>query len=1144
MRSTFAASRSAALAAVSSMVLSLSFVLGCGSNRPADLGDQTGSAAKFSGPQPCAPEGETRSCHIPLGKNNGVVSCFQGTQTCTGGFWSQCAGEGSITAQAFSGSASGGGIRADSLTTAVNCQNDPCDPSCQTYNETPDAGILPDGGSTVIAITGGSLANSNVPGGFQNKGNDPNGSCSTCAPGSTSQTCQEACQFDMTCNTNGTNGCQAFGPGQSGACTGIDITVPVTCENGSNVEVSVCNRGTQSSPPGVLCYVYPGNSPQYPDNNPGSGTLVMTTQTTIAPGACETQSVPDSMFPAGGTESLMCNPPNTTTTTTTLGPNFPGVTASQGSWVNPDNTFAADGVDSTLPLTATTQANTFSTSSQNNTWSNVSNAMGTSADGAYATAAVSSPSGLTTVTKLPAANTVQSGTWLTASNAYSSSDSGASATTALALPSTVTLPAATGLAATTTTGNSCTTGGTCAWTSLTSAQLAPDGVFAMTTLNKGDDAVAFLGGYAFTGANAVPANAVITQVTATVTWKQSAVSTRYTGGLAIYAGNGTSLVGSECTNNGLSTAATTMPCTVTTAQLQAAGFSVSDLTSANLIRIHGNHANSGSSTSYAVEVDAVTVQVQYQVPTTSSILYTGFGLNVANSIPAAATINSLSVAVKLSGNPSNTSASVSFQAYKNAYSTAIGAVATTTTNPATSLTVYTNNPSVIGLTPADLTDANFGVLVSASAATAAWTLSVDYIQVTVTYSLTSGSNQTITLSGFGFDSTVPVGANIESVTTEIRWNTDVTGANETLGVQAYAGGTALGTELTTPAAGPPTTATTVSYSVTSGVTASQLYDANSFRVKLRATSTGGSNFNAYVDYVKVTVVWSTMLSSTMSLGHFTLNIPSDATITGLTLSAKWSVSASNTTAQLGIQAFGMNPIGTVATTPSGSSPPTTDTVFTTSPSVAGLTFADFGNPTFTVAVTASRASGSTPITAKVDYVTATVTYTETTNSQIPECNYNNDWSVSKQNPALACQNVTTGGYAPTAYTQTYTSTCPAGTHTQWAFFSYNATTPSNASGSSDVKFQVQTAPALADGGAGTPTSWVTVANTPAAGDPASCPMSGPSPCPKNLYTDLGGAPGATNEDLTLQVTLTPSPDGQVAPTLNSWQITYSCPPTE
>jgi hypothetical protein len=283
----------------------------------------------------------------------------------------------------------------------------------------------------------------------------------------------------------------------------------------------------------------------------------------------------------------------------------------------------------------------------------------------------------------------------------------------------------------------------------------------------------------------------------------------------------------------------------------------------------------------------------------------------------------------------------------------------------------------------------------------------------------------------------------------------------------------------------------------------------------------------------------------MTSGHFNFaSIPSTATITGLTLETKWSVSAANPTAQLGIQAFtGTTAIGAPATTPSGSSPPVTATVFTTSPSVAGLTPADFANGAFTVNVTGSRASGSAPITASVDYVSATVTYTTTTNTQIPECDYNNDWSVAKQNPALACTDVTVGGYAPRTYTQTYASSCPAGTHTQWAFLTYDTTTPSNTSGSSDVKFRIQTAPLLLDGGVGAPTSWVTVADTPAGGDPAACPMSGPSPCPKDLYAALG-KPGATNGDLTLQVTLTPSPDGLVEPTLNSWQITYSCPASE
>jgi len=877
----------------------------------------------------------------------------------------------------------------------------------------------------------------------------------------------------------------------------------------------------------------------------------MTTQTTIAPGACESQALSSSLFPSGDTESLMCNPPDTTTASSTAGPNYPGVTVSQGYWVNPGNTFAADGVDSTLPLTATTQADTFSSSSQN-TWTNIANAMGTAADNVYATASVTAPSGLTTVTKLPTSNTVQSGTWSSASNAYSSTDSGASATAALAVPSTVTLPSSGSVGATTTTANSCDGSATsaCIWTSGTysdarNAEGSADGVFASAALSKGDDAVAFLGGYGFTGANAVPSNAVVTQVTATVTWEQSTASSRYTAGIAVYAGNGASLVGSECTTTALTTTASTMACTVTTAQLQAAGFSVSDLTSAKLIRIHGNHSNSGSSNSYSIQVDSVTVQVEYQVPNSASILYSGFGLNVSNSIPSSATINSLTVTVSLKGSASNSTASASFQAYKNAYTTAIGSASTAVTNPGTSLAQYTNTPSVVGLTPADLTDSSFGVVIYTSAATAAWTLSIDYVQVSVNYSTTSGSNQTVTLNGFGFDSTIPVGATIESVTTEVRWQTDVSSSFETLGIEAVAGGTVLGSELTTPSSGPPTTATTVNYAVTSGVTASQLYDANNFRVKLRATSTGGSNFTAYVDYVKVTVVWSTELSSTLTIGHFGFNIPSTATITGLTLAAKWSVSASNTTAQLGVQAFtGTTGIGSAATTTAGSSPPTTDTVFTTSPSVAGLTYADFANGTFTVNVTGSRGSGSTPVTANLDYVTATVTYTTTTNLQIPECNYNNDWSVEKQNPALACQNVTTGGYAAQAYTQTYTASCPSGTHPQWGFLTYNATTPSDSSGSSDVKFQIQTAPLLVDGGAGSPTSWVTVADTPSAGDPAVCPMSGPSPCPKDLYSALGGPPGANNEDLTLQVTLTPSPDSQVAPTLNSWQITYSCPPSE
>src|SRR5262245_45525551 len=35
---------------------------------------------------PC-PEGATRDCHVTLGEHNGVLSCFDGVQTCDGGVW-------------------------------------------------------------------------------------------------------------------------------------------------------------------------------------------------------------------------------------------------------------------------------------------------------------------------------------------------------------------------------------------------------------------------------------------------------------------------------------------------------------------------------------------------------------------------------------------------------------------------------------------------------------------------------------------------------------------------------------------------------------------------------------------------------------------------------------------------------------------------------------------------------------------------------------------------------------------------------------------------------------------------------------------------------------------------------------------------
>lgn len=127
---------------------------------------------------------------------------------------------------------------------------------------------------------------------------------------------------------------------------------------------------------------------------------------------------------------------------------------------------------------------------------------------------------------------------------------------------------------------------------------------------------------------------------------------------------------------------------------------------------------------------------------------------------------------------------------------------------------------------------------------------------------------------------------------------------------------------------------------------------------------------------------------------------------------------------------------------------------------------------------------------------------------------------------------------PSAQTHSYTARCPVGSGVRWNQFAYNTTVPN----ASEVLFKVSTAPLLANGTAGTFTTPVTAGRpaNPLLVDPAICPISGPSPCPKNLNALLGD-PGATNPVLRLDLTLTAT---SAMPTVNSWQVTFNCVPNE
>lgn len=130
-----------------------------------------------------------------------------------------------------------------------------------------------------------------------------------------------------------------------------------------------------------------------------------------------------------------------------------------------------------------------------------------------------------------------------------------------------------------------------------------------------------------------------------------------------------------------------------------------------------------------------------------------------------------------------------------------------------------------------------------------------------------------------------------------------------------------------------------------------------------------------------------------------------------------------------------------------------------------------------------------------------------------------------------------GGYEPVTFTYEYKATCAEpGTKVQWGFFAYESFTPSD----TNVVFKARTA-ATAAGLAGA--TWKSLATAKSSPDTQVCPMGGPAPCPIDLYQAFG-IPDAQNEHLALSITLNPATNKSTAATVKSWDLTYSCPPSE
>lgn len=96
---------------------------------------------------PCE-EGIERECGYKLDQANGVVTCYEGVQVCDGGEWSECT-DGEVVRRPDLGSREMQGfLRAQALSSPIDCANQPCDPYCKLYDENPDPDVTPPGGSS------------------------------------------------------------------------------------------------------------------------------------------------------------------------------------------------------------------------------------------------------------------------------------------------------------------------------------------------------------------------------------------------------------------------------------------------------------------------------------------------------------------------------------------------------------------------------------------------------------------------------------------------------------------------------------------------------------------------------------------------------------------------------------------------------------------------------------------------------------------------------------------------------------------------------------------------------------------------------------------------------------------------------------
>ncbi|MGK3993321.1 vWA domain-containing protein [Sorangium sp. So ce1024] len=111
-------------------------------------GPDAGTGAGPSQGDPCA-DGDEVECHITLGENAGVLTCVNGVRRCRDGRYGSCEGTMTMRRSPFGPSPTGSGesgtwrpLANSEASDGGLCATNPCDPSCQSFEEVPDGGPI------------------------------------------------------------------------------------------------------------------------------------------------------------------------------------------------------------------------------------------------------------------------------------------------------------------------------------------------------------------------------------------------------------------------------------------------------------------------------------------------------------------------------------------------------------------------------------------------------------------------------------------------------------------------------------------------------------------------------------------------------------------------------------------------------------------------------------------------------------------------------------------------------------------------------------------------------------------------------------------------------------------------------------------